>query len=335
MCTGISYTSSDKHEFLARTQEYNIEYDYVAAQFGKKYEVKDAAKSWLTMYSVLGVSIHLPNSAVAPLVIDGVNEHGLACSTQYFADDYCYATRDEIASVGKMPIYAEQFIFFILSMCEDIKSVKEILETIAILDEPSPFSGKGSSGGTPQHFLIKDSTGETIVVEPSVKLGFKVFGNEVGVMTNNPTFDWHLSNLRNYVGASNKKRDSLELKKLSVFPLGNGSGLLGIPGDFTASSRFIKAVTLLNYAEQVPSNKAINLCYHILSMSDIPKGVNLCPDLSYQYTQYTSVYNQTQKTLCIKLYENLAIQKIEFSDDLKDGFVKEYNLIKEEQFTVL
>lgn len=326
MCTGISYTATDGKEYLGRTQEYNVEYDYVAVQFPSHYEIKQASKEWSTQYAVLGIGI-VVNGNTLPMIADGINEFGLAASTQYFADDYVYSAVSEIKQAGKKSVYAEQMILYLLSLCKDIKDVKEILEHISI-----PNESQLQEGGFPQHFFIKDATGHAIVVEPSIKLGFKIYANPIGVMTNSPSFDWHVTNLRNYAGLSNQNTNSLQLKQTTINSFGKGSGIFNVPGDYTAPSRFVRAATLLNFSPDVESKDAINYGFHILSTSDIPKGVITLAD-SIQYTQYTVIYDQTDRDLYIKFYDNLAIQKIRFDDSRKnDSQPSFYTLSKEPSY---
>ncbi|APX72241.1 choloylglycine hydrolase family protein [Companilactobacillus allii] len=332
MCTGISYESTDNQEFFGRTQEYNLEYDYVLAQFPRDYVVDISASKWKTKYSVIGVSARIDHQLM-PTVLDGLNEFGLACSTQYFAEDNIYNTMDEIIEEGKSPVYAEQFIFYILSMCKDIDDVKQILKSVAI-----PNSSIVQKTGLPQHFFIKDGSGRSIVVEPSIaaEFGFNVYENKIGVMTNSPSFDWQVTNLKNYTGLTTKFQNDLQLNNTTIKSLGKSSGLIGLPGDYTAPSRFVKATTLLNFSEKTDSNNSINLGFHILSMSDIPKGVVICADGTSEYTQYTSLYNQTKRELYIKLYDNLDVQKITFSDEYANNSEpKIYELVKESHYKEL
>lgn len=329
MCTGISVTSTEGQEYFGRTQEYDIDYDYVLAQFPRKFEVLTPIGHWQTSYSVMGVGT-MVSGQLAPMVLDGINEHGLVASTQYFADEFIYSSIKEIRAAGKTPIYAEQFIFYLLSTCQTIQDVKERLEQVAIPNESLVMEG-----GLPQHFFVKDLTGQGIVVEPSVALGFKVFDNPVGVMTNSPSFDWHLTNLRNYTGISSHNQKELALNAYHVPSFGKGSGLLGMPGDYTAPSRFIRAAMLLNLSQPVDSSQAINLGFHILSTSDIPKGV-IDVNSSLQYTQYTVMYDQGKRELYIKLYENLAIQKLTFCDsEVNASAPKISQLIKTSQYVSL
>lgn len=308
MCTGISYKTISQHEFFGRTQEYDVDYDYAVIQFPRNYAVPAEIYPWQTTHSVLGVGT-LADGQVMPMVLDGINEHGLAASTQYFADDFRYASVEDIKAAGKEPVYAELLIFYLLSQCETIDHVIDCLDTIGI-----PNVSIVKEGGLPQHFFLKDLSGRSIVIEPSIPLGFKVFENPIGVMTNGPTFDWHLTNLRNYSGLTKTNRPNMSLDKLEIPSFGKGTGLISLPGDFTSPARFIRSAMLLNLSQPVTEEQGPNFGFHILATVDIPKGV-IADGISVQYTQYTSLYNQTDLSLYIKLYDNLAIQRVTLDSD--------------------
>lgn len=134
-------------------------------------------------------------------------------------------------------------------------------------------------------------------------------------MTNSPAFPWHLTNLRNYTGMRPDFQKDLPLGQTTIKSLGKSSGLIGLPGDFTAPARFIKASILLNNAAPVDQAHAFNHGFHILAMSDIPKGV-VQSGAASEYTQYTVLYDQIARSLAIKLYDNQDIQELHFDEKL-------------------
>src|SRR5699024_7074456 len=105
----------------------------------------------------------------------------------------------------------------------------------------------------------------------------------------------------------------LALQQTTISSFGKGSGLIGLPGDYTSASRFIRAAILLNFSTPVDSQQAINYGFHLLATTDIVKGVIKLAD-SVQYTQYTSLYNLTKRELYIKLYDNFTIQQVLFDE---------------------
>lgn len=336
MCTGISLTSIEGSHFLGRTQEYNVDFDYIGVQIPAKLKITESIEEWETVYSVLGVGVKEEQNKVAQSVIDGVNEFGLGGITQYFAEFNNYSSIAEIKQAGKFPLLAEGFIFWVLANCKDTKEVEEKNSTVAIAD----ILPDGTEGaGLPQHFMFTDAAGRTIVVEPSKKLGFDVYENPVGVMTNSPKFDWHLTNLENYTGLSDVNATGSEFRDTKVLSAGKGSGLHGIPGDYTATSRFVRAAYLLKFSDPVSEKDLVNKAFHILSTSDIVKGVIKLDEpkgMDRQYTQYTSIYDLSKKQMYVKAYENFVIQTIKFDETIKNAKeIKVYELTKKEQYEAL
>ena len=124
------------------------------------------------------------------------------------------------------------------------------------------------------HYTIYDKTGAGIIIEFTNK-GRTVYENTVGVCTNSPPYDFHMINLRNYVELNKTAHEALHLGGDVFTPLGQGSGLLGTPGDLTPPSRLVRAATLTHFADSVKtSDEVVNLAIHILNTVDIPHGVS-------------------------------------------------------------
>ncbi|MBO0474157.1 choloylglycine hydrolase family protein [Enterococcus ureasiticus] len=332
VCTGISLKSLEGNHYLGRTQEYNIDFDYAGVQIPKKIEITESIEKWQTIYSVLGIGIKESQQKVAQSVIDGVNECGLGGITQYFAEFNHYSSVEEIKKAGKLPLIAEQFVFWVLANCKNTQEIEEKILDVAIAD----LSVKGKAQGLPQHFMFTDATGRTIVVEPSIKLGFVVYENPVGVMTNSPKFDWHLTNLENYTGLSDENAKDALFHDHKILSAGKGSGMHGIPGDYTATSRFVRAAYLLKFSDPVGEKDIINKAFHILSTSDIVKGVVKLDEPKgedRQYTQYTSIYDLSKRQMYIKMYDNFTIQTIHFDEIAgNEDQIKIYELVKTPQY---
>ena len=134
--------------------------------------------------------------------------------------------------------------------------------------------GEESLGGIPApiHFLVTDTSGETIVIEYTHET-LHIYNNQVGVLTNSPPFPWHITNLSNYVGLGTKAANPIKVGELEVKPLGAGSGMLGLPGDYTPPSRFVCAVAMRNTVPVLKNGeRAIAEAFRILNNFDIPIG---------------------------------------------------------------
>ena len=160
-------------------------------------------------------------------------------------------------------------------MLANFASVDEVKEGVKdIVVVPTPAAGLGSPQGiiAGAHFFIQDKSGKSIAVEP-VDGTLKVHDAPLGIMTNAPTYDWHMTNLQNYINLSVKDVEGAKLGPVTLPAFGSGSGLHGIPGDFTPPSRFVRAAI---YGQSAAPNDtaedAVLSLFHILNQFDIPKG---------------------------------------------------------------
>lgn len=333
MCTSITLQSKEKTSYIARTQDFNILLDdYIGIQIPRKHKVNTSVGDFVTRYSVMGLSA-LVQEAPLMSIPDGVNEFGLGGVTQRFSEYAKYGKLEAIESTGKHPLKSGYFLLWVLSQCKDTYEVEEKIKGVAIAD----IATFGDGDGEPRHFLFSDKAGRSIVVEPCEGLGFHVFENKVGVMTNSPDYPSQLAYLSNFTGLSNI--DPIP-KVMNGFPLestGKGLGFVGMPGDYTSLSRFVRASYSLHYSETLNDKETIGQAFHLLSSVTIPKGAIKLPeepeDQSLLYTQYQSVYDLTRQILYIKLYNNHRIQRIKWQpEQVNETFVQVYPLTQEEDF---
>ena len=161
-----------------------------------------------------------------------------------------------------------------------------------------------------EHYSVTDRTGEGIVIE-FTEQGRIAHNNTVGAATNAPPYDFHMLNLRNYVHLSKFAHKPLDLGGAQFKPTGEGSGLLGIPGDMTPTSRLVRVATLSNFAQPVETSpEAVKLAFHLLNTVDIPHGVisdHKHPDLA-DFTSWAVAKDVTNNALYYRTYEDLTIR---------------------------
>lgn len=194
-----------------------------------------------------------------------------------------------------------QVLTWILTTCSTIQEVKEKLPTIKV--------SKAAIFGAiqPVHYIIHDPQGRSLVIEYT-KEKLALYDNPLGVITNSPGFDWHSTNLRNYVNLSAVNVPKIKLSNISLIPFGQGSGMLGLPGDFTPPSRFVRAVAFSESAfTPSTSPEALTTAFHILNLFDIPKGVVRTANKQSDSTQWTSAVNLTKKQYHFHTYDNRQI----------------------------
>lgn len=305
MCTGISLTSQEQHHYWGRTQEFDFDLAYSGMVIPRNQTVNETLTPVKGPYAAAGITIK-----AYPILIDGVNEKGLAGGSFYFANYHHYAPENDILKAGKIPLRGQEFVTWALINCANVQELTvRAPKEVAIADVENSF---------PQHYVFYDSTGACVVIEPSVSNGFKIYDNPVGVFTNHPPFDWHMINLQNYVGLKNTPLADVKLGEQLIFSPGKGSGLIGIPGDFTPQSRFVRAAFLKHLADTVPDSDVISHLFHLLNTADITKGVVKTEGpTGKQFTQYTVAYDVAKGIVYYHHYDNRAIQTFRLTEKNK------------------
>jgi penicillin V acylase-like amidase (Ntn superfamily) len=326
MCTGITIKSKSGNSYWGRTQEFNLQLEYNGGIIPKNYQLKLTAVDFSTRYAAMGVVL-----AGQTLLIDGVNEQGLMGGSFYFGHYNRYTELEKIKAAEKIPLAGAEFVTYALT---NYKSVAELKER-ANLDTAIAISD--DLVGIPQHYVFQDTAGASVVIEPSIEGGYEIYVNPVGVFTNSPKFDWHLTNLQNYVGLSDYRAQEIQMGDLHVISNGKGSGLRGIPGDFTPQSRFVRAAYLKHFSDPVEDEQAIDQIFHLLNSFDIPKGVvKVSNETDVQYTQYTSAYDGQKKTMYVHLYDNRTVQTLSLSEgDLSNVNPQYFVLNKQQQYVAM
>lgn len=306
MCTGILMKSIEDKVYWGRTQEFDMDLQYQGIIIPRNYTIKDTLHSFETKYSAVGISANNLST-----LADGLNEKGIAGGSFYFADYNKYSEEKDILKNNKLPVRGQDVVLWVLTNCATLEEIKErINKEIAVANVDFSF---------PQHYVFQNEKGESLVVEPSIEGEFKMFDNPVGIFTNSPPFDWHLINLQNYINLTNHSVDSVELNRKKIFSPGKGSGLLGLPGDITAPSRFVRATTWKFLSDKVNDNEMINHLFHIFNNFDIPKGVvRSSGELGSETTHYTVIYDLENRKVYLHNYHNRQIQTFELFQELQD-----------------
>ena len=285
------------------------------ARTGSTPDGKEGLK-WRTKYASLGA-----NGAGLPFIFDGLNERGLAVGSFYFpttAGFMPYSAADAGKTIAPWEVGS-----WILENFATVEEVKANIGKITVAEVV--FKGWGFV--PPVHYVVNDVSGKSIVIE-YVGGKLNVYENPLGVMTNSPAFDWHMTNLRNYLNFSLTNLPPVQLGPVKLTPFGQGSGMLGLPGDFTPPSRFVRAVA---FSQSVLPSKtgidAVLQAFHILNNFDIPKGAareqekddhgNIVAD----YTLWTSANDLKAKRFFFRTYQNSQIRMVDLTKmnlDAKD-----------------
>lgn len=244
-------------------------------------------------YAIIGMA-HVAEGF--PLYYDGMNEKGLCMAGLNFPDNAVYHEPRE----GKTNIAPFELIPYILGSCASVAEAKNALKNVHVCD----ISFSKDMPHTPLHWIIGDLSGE-IVVE-SVASGLHVFENPAGVLTNNPPFETQFFNLKNYARLSAHDPENTFGKGIDLSPYSRGLGALGLPGDWSSPSRFVRAAFIkFRYAENVQWGGETDF-FHMLDGVSVPKGC-VDGDAGFQYTVYACCCDAARLTYSFTTYENREI----------------------------
>ncbi|MBE6538597.1 MAG: choloylglycine hydrolase family protein [Ruminococcaceae bacterium] len=241
-----------------------------------------------------------------PLYCEAANEHGLYMAGLDFPDNAYYSPEPDGEKINISPF---ELIPFILGQCKDITEVKEILSRVNVtavpFDDDMPLS--------PLHWHIADRKGS--VVFETTERGQHIYDDPVNVMTNNPPFDFHLLNLAHYVGLSNKNPES-DCEGIGINPFSFGFGAVGLPGDFSSSSRFVKASFVLgNSVCESDAESRISQFFHVLSSVAMPRGSVEARDGANDVTVYSCCIDAEHGVYYYNTYGNVSISAVRMKED--------------------
>ena len=319
MCTAATYKTKDF--YFGRTLDYEFSYGDEIVITPRNYPFKFLKKESINKhYAIIGMSCVIDDY---PLYYDAVNEKGLGMAGLNFVGNAYY--REKID--GKDNVSQFEFIPWILSQCSTVKEAKELINNINLLN--IPFNDNLPLAQL--HWIISDKL-ESITVEP-LKDGIKIYENSVGVLTNNPTFDKQMFNLNNYISLSTKNPENKFTRKLDLENYSRGMGALGLPGDLSSQSRFVRvAFTKMNSISKDSEKESVSQFFHILNSVDQQRGCCEVDDGKYEITIYTSCCNTDKGIYYYTTYDNHQISQVDMhKENLDSDKLIKYPLIKEEQ----
>jgi choloylglycine hydrolase len=315
-CTGISLTSADGGVVVARTVEWALgdaQHDRLMLfPRGKAFTgLTPGGSNGLQWHSRHGfVSITAYGQDYGP---DGMNEAGLYVGMYYFPGFAAFSPYDP-AQAGRS-LSVGDFMQWMLSSFKTVAEVRSHLDEVRVVNVEDPRFG---GAPLPFHWKIADVSGASIVVEIVEGGKVKMYESFLGVITNSPDYAWHLTNLRNYLGLTPEPRKPLTLGGVKLSPLGGGAGLLGLPGDFTPPSRFVRAAAFTASVRPLATAEdAVFESFRILDNFNIPVGATAAPahvakDIS-SATQITTVSDLKNRVLYFHTMDNRQVRKLDLS----------------------
>lgn len=320
MCTAATYKTKDF--YFGRTLDYEFTYGEEITVMPRNFCLHfSAVRAMPHHYALIGMA-HIADDY--PLYYDATNEKGLSMAGLNFVGNAVY--RDRVC--GRDNIASFEFIPWILGQCASIPEAMQLLKRINLTSEPFCKSLPPAS----LHWIIADRNA-CITVE-SVQTGLYIYDNPTGILTNNPPFNEQMCQLNYYMHLSPKPPQNFFSDKLPLKADSRGMGALGLPGDLSSPSRFVRASFVkMNSVSGHSEQESVSQFFHILGSVDQPRGCCEIDNGKYEITFYTSCCNADQGIYYYTTYGNRQISGIHlFHENLEQTALVKYPLLLEEQF---
>ncbi len=300
MCTAISFSAND--HYFGRNLDVEKSYGQKVVITPKGYKINmRCLPPFESKFTVYGMAV-IPENF--PLYFEASNEKGLSIASLNFPGNAQYHTAD----ANKINVAPFELPLWLLGQCENVGQAKRLFAECNIVN----INYSESIHLSPLHWLLDDKD-ESIVIE-STRDGLKIYDNPYGVLTNNPPFDWHLMNMNNYLhlhnaGSVNANNNSM------AHNYSLGLGALGLPGDFSSASRFVKAAFVKSNSVK-SEDETENVCqfFHILASVAMPKGCVMMPNGAFEFTLYSCCCNTDKGIFYYNTYDNSAVKRVDLHD---------------------
>ena len=299
MCTAVTFNTKD-NSYFGRNMDIDYSFNQSVQLLPKGYKTRLVAddREIELKTPIMGMGTEIFNTVA---FAEGFNGAGLACAGLNFPD-YAQYTKENIQ--GKTNVAPCDIILWVLACFEKVEQVKKAVKSLNIVNKSI-----GESIPIPLlHWIVADAT-ESIVIEQTA-MGLRVFENPVGVLTNAPTFDWHMTNLQQYMSASPQNPRTIKWGEQYLNPLGQGLGTAVLPGDFSPPARFVRAAFLRANSASQPNEEAVSQFFHILDGVKMVKGSVITKEGRDDITLYQSCISLVDKIYYYKTYNNSRITAI-------------------------
>ena len=307
-CTAVNVISSDGSVIAGRTMEwaFDMKWELIANPKGSSIQLAAPVSMNLPVtnlsskYAFVGIAPGVLQGS--PAYIEGQNELGLAISGNFLPG----FTQYQVVDPGdKNYVSVMNFGGFVLGLFGSVKEARAELPKYKVWYDPSEVKGIPTTPWL--HFVITDRSGDSIIIE-FVKGQMNIHENIAGVLTNAPTYDWHLSNIRNFLSLTSTAIPSLVVNGNNITELGQGGGLIGLSADYTPPARFLRQTYLKQFAYKTNNSvDALQLAGHLLNNVDIPLGVARSTDGKQtisDFTQWINLKDLNNNRMKIANYSN-------------------------------
>ena len=306
MCTAATYCTKD--HYFGRTLGYEVSYGESVVITPRNFPfVFRHTAPMEHHYAIIGMATVAGDY---PLYYEATNEKGLSMAGLNFPGNADYKP----LAAGKENVATFELIPWLLGQCATVAEAKVHLAEINLAN--TPFSEMFPV--SPLHWILADRN-EAITIE-SVKSGLQIYENPVGILTNNPPFDYQMTNLSNYLHLSTEQPENHFAPELGLAPYSRGMGMLGMPGDLSSASRFVRAAfTKLHSISGDTESESISQFFHILGAVAQQRGCVHMGDGKYEITIYTSCCNTDRGIYYYTTYENSQITGVDMHRENLEG----------------
>lgn len=322
MCTAATYHTND--HYFGRTLDYEVSYGEEVVITPRNYPFQFRHMGSLPQhYAIIGMATVAGDY---PLYYDATNEKGLSMAGLNFPGNADYKPlaeqRDNVATFELIP--------WLLGQCATVAEAKAYLARMNLAN--TPFSPQFPV--SPLHWILADR--ECAITIESVREGIRIYDNPVGILTNNPPFDYQMTNLTNYMSLSAEPPENHFSDQLDLTPYSRGMGMLGMPGDLSSASRFVRAsFTKLHSISGASESESISQFFHILGSVAQQRGCVHMGQGKYEITIYTSCCNTDRGIYYYTTYENSQITGVDMHrENLEGQALVRYPLITGQQINM-
>ncbi len=305
MCTAAVYKTKDL--YFGRNLDYEVSFGESVAVTPRNYvfEFTECGR-YEHHYAMIGMA-HV--SCGYPLYYDAVNECGLCMAGLNFAKSAVYHSSFD----GKIGVAQYEFIPFILARCANVREAVDVLSGITITD-----TAFGSFPPSKLHWIIADRD-ECIVVESTAD-GLHVYENKAGVLTNEPPFSIQQFSLNNYINLSPRPPKNELLPNIPLDEYSRGMGAIGLPGDLSSQSRFVRAAFVrANSMSESGEKESVSQFFHILTSVEQQRGCCVLADGKCEITLYSTCCNADKGIYYYTSYENSTVRGVDMHREELDS----------------
>lgn len=320
MCTCMTFKTKDQYFGRNLDLEYRFNEKVVITPRNYSFSLK-SGKEFRTKYAFIGAATVIDDY---PLYAEASNEKGLSIASLQFPENAYYNNKMESDKINVTPY---EFIPWALGNFSSVEELGRELVHINIIN--IPFTPEIPV--TPLHFMISDDK-YCIVVEP-MKEGVQIYFNKVGILTNNPPFAFHLTNINNYLNLTPDLTKNRFSPKINLETYSLGMGAIGLPGDNSSASRFIRsAFNRLNSVCSSDEESSISQFFHILDSVTVIRGTTMTKNKKWNMTTYSCCMNTTKGIYYYKTYNNSQITSVRMNEENKNSTsLTIYDLVEHQQ----